>query len=110
MSRQSTLVRKDLATVALGSIVSVWTPASGKTVRILGGSISVSAAVSILFEDNAAGAGNYVLRTPKLLADTPYELRLPVGGIALSATDHILKATSSGAANCTGVLWGVEEG
>jgi hypothetical protein len=99
---------KDQATAAIGTIATVWTPASGKKIRIMGGSISVSAAVSVLFEDNSAGAANFVWRTPKLLADTPYFFDLGNGKL-LSAVNNVLKATSSGAANLTGTLYGLEE-
>jgi hypothetical protein len=98
---------KGLNALAIGTIATVWTPASGKKFRITGGSISVSAAASVLFEDNAAGAGNFVFRTPKLLADTPYTFSLGDGYTSVAA-DQVLKATSSAAANVTGTLWGTE--
>ena len=99
---------KDVATVAIGSIATVWTPASGKKVRLVGGSISVSAAGNVLFEDNSAGASNFVFRTPKLLADTPYNFDLG-GGKVLSSADNVLKATLSTTGNLTGTLYGTEE-
>jgi hypothetical protein len=101
------LTFKGLSAVAIGSIATVWTPASGKRIRLVGGSISVSAAVNVLFEDNSGG--NFVFRTPKLLVDTPYNFTLEGRGVLLSAVDNVLKATSSSAANVTGTLWGVEE-
>jgi hypothetical protein len=97
---------KTLKTVAIGSIATVWTPASGNKVRLMGGSISVSAAVSVLFEDNAAGTD--VFQTPVLAADTPYNFDLG-NGVLLSAIDNVLKATSSAAANIIGTLYGIEE-
>lgn len=99
-------VFKPQKTVAIGSIATVWTPATGKKIRLMGGCISVSAAVSILFEDNAAGTD--VFQTPKLLADTPYNFDLGNGKV-LSAVNRVLKATSSGAANLIGTLYGKEE-
>lgn len=99
---------KDQATVAIGSIATVWTPATGKRIRFMGGSISVSAACSVLFEDNSAGAANFLWRTPKLAADTPYFFDLGNGKL-LSAVNNLLKATSSVAANLTGTLYGIEE-
>jgi hypothetical protein len=96
---------KALAAVAIGSIATVWTPASGKKFRLMGGSISVSAAVSILFEDNAAGAT--IIQLPKLAVDTPYNFDLG-NGILSAAANNVLKATSSGAANVTGYLYGCE--
>jgi len=100
-------VFKDVNAVAGGSITTVWTPTSGKRVVFMGLTISVSAACSLLFEDNSAGAGNFVFRTPKLLADTPYTFDLG-NGVALSAVDNVLKVTSSAAANITGTIYGVE--
>lgn len=99
-------IHKDLNAAAIGTIATVWTPAGGKKVRLMGGMISVSAAVSVLFEDN--GAGTTVCRTPKLLADTPYNFDLGQG-VLLAAANNVLKATSSAAANITGTLYGVEE-
>lgn len=100
--------RKDHSATAIGSIVTVWTPASGKKVRLMGGCISVSAAANVLFEDNSAGAGNFVFRTPKLAADTPFNFDLG-NGVLLAAANNVLKATSSAAANLTGTLYGTEE-
>lgn len=96
---------KTLKAVAIGSIATVWTPATGKSVRIMGGSISVSAGASVLFEDNAAGTD--VWQTPVLAADTTYNFDLG-NGVLLSAANNVLKATSSAAANITGTLYGIE--
>jgi len=101
-------VNKPLSAVSITTIATVWTPASGKKVNFLGGSISVSAAGSVLFEDNSAGAGNFVWRTPVLSADTPYYFVLPGTGFVLSAAGNVLRATLSGA-TITGTLFGTEE-
>jgi hypothetical protein len=98
--------RVDLATIAIGSIVTVWTPTSGKKFRLMGGSISVSAACSVLFEDNVAGTT--VFRTPKLAADTPYTFDLGNGKLS-AAANNLLKATASASANIIGTLYGTEE-
>lgn len=100
--------RVDMSAVTITAIATVWTPTAGKRFRLMGGSFSVSAAVSVLFEDNAAGAGNFVWRTPKLLADTPYSFDLGNGKLS-AVIDQVLKATSSAAATITGTLYGVEE-
>jgi len=99
--------RKDLNAVTITSITTVWTPASGKKFRLIGGSISVSAAMSVLFEDNSGG--NTVFRTPKLLADTPYPLEVKDEGFLSAAANNVLKATGSAAGTITGTLWGAEE-
>lgn len=106
--RRMVNVTKDFSAVAVGTIVTVWTPASGKKFRLMGMSISVSAACNVLFEDNAAGAGNFIYRTPKLLVDTPFFVDLRDGKLS-AAANNVLKATSSAAANMTGTIWGMEE-
>jgi hypothetical protein len=100
---------KDVGTVALGSIATVWTPATGKKIRLMGMSISSSAAVSILFEDNSAAAANFLFRTPFLVVGVPYTFDFGEKGILLSAANNVLKGTSSGAANVTGTVYGAEE-
>jgi hypothetical protein len=98
--------RVDMNAVTITTIQAVWTPTSGKKFRLMGGSFSVSAAVSVLFEDNIAGA--FVWRTPKLLADTPYNFDLGNGFLSAVAGNK-LRATSSAAAVITGTLYGTEE-
>jgi hypothetical protein len=100
-------VFQDVNAVSIGAIATVWTPAAGKRVRFQGGCISVSAAGSVLFEDNAGGA--FVFRTPKLLADTPYNFDLGARGRPLAAADNVLKATLSVAGTITGTLYGCQE-
>ena len=102
-------VYKDVNAVTITTIATVWTPAAGKRIRILGGSVSASAAMNVLFEDNAAGAGNFVWRTPALLAVTPHNFDLGPEGKLLAAKDNVLKATGSAAGTLTGTLYGVEE-
>jgi len=101
--------RVDLSSVSIASIATVWTPTTGKKFRLMGGSISVSVAGSVLFEDNSAGAGNFVWRTPKLSADTPYNFDLGNGKLS-ATTNNVLKATSSVASGTIiGTLYGTEE-
>lgn len=101
---------KDLSAVAIGTIATVWTPASGKKFRLMGGTISVSAGGNVLFEDNSAGAGNFVCRTPTLSADTPFTFVVLGGQGKLSAAaNNVLKATLSTTGTITGTIWGTEE-
>lgn len=97
----------DMNAVSISSIATLWTPAGGKKFRLLGGTFSVSAAASVLFEDN--GAGTTIFRTPKLAADAPYNFDLGPTGVLSGAADRILKGTSSAAATITGTLYGTEE-
>ena len=97
---------KTLKAVAVGSIATAWTPASGKKVRLMGGCISLSVAASVLFEDNSVGTDVY--QSPALLALTPYNFDLG-DGVLSAAANNVLKATSSAAATITGTLYGREE-
>ena len=92
----------DVSAVSINSIATVLTPATGKTLQLLGGSISVSADASVLFEDNSAASANFVYRTPLLLAKYPYDF---VCVKTLSGVDRVLKATGSASASITGILW-----
>jgi hypothetical protein len=100
---------KDLAAVTATTIATVWDPATGKRFCLMGGTISVSAAGSVLFEDGSAGAGNFVFRTPKLEADKPYTFSLGDLGRRSAQADNNLKATLSVAGTITGTLYGVEK-
>lgn len=100
--------RGDIATVAVGSIATILTPSTGKKYRLLGGYISVSAAASVLFEDNSAATANFIFRTPVLAINTPLYFDLGTGFLSAVA-NNVLKATSSGAANLTGTIFYSEE-
>lgn len=100
--------RVSLSAVSITSIATVWTPTTGKKFRLMGGSISLSAAASVLFEDNSAGAGNFIWRSPKLLTDTPYNFDMGNGFLS-AAANNVLKATASATATITGTLYGTEE-
>lgn len=98
----------DMNAVTINSIATVLTPTSGYKLRILGGSFSVSADASVLFEDNSNATANFVYRSPLLLAKIPYTFVIGNGRL-LSAANNVLKAT--GSANCaiTGVIYYSEE-
>ncbi len=98
----------DMSAVSINSIATVLSPSTGKKLRLLGGSFSVSADASVLFEDNSAATANYVFRSPLLLAKTPYDFVIGNGKL-LSAVDNVLKATASASAAITGVLYYSEE-
>jgi len=98
----------DMSAVTINSIATVLTPASGKKIRLLGGTFSVSADASVLFEDNSASTANYVARSPLLLAKYPYTFVIG-GGRLLSAADNVLKATGSASCTITGMLYYSEE-
>lgn len=98
--------RGDVSAVSINSIATVLTPTSGKKYRLLGGDISVSAAASVLFEDNVAGVTIY--RSPLMATATAFSFDLGPGYLALKA-DNVLKATGSSNAAITGTLFYSEE-
>jgi len=100
------VVRKDINVVAIVSASVLWTPASGKTIRLMGGIISVDQQVNVLFQD---GGGNYVARLPFLPANAPFGFDFGNGIVMPAGVNATLKVIGSGAANLTGTVWGCEE-
>ncbi len=100
-------IYKVLASTAIGSEVTVWTPTTGRKFRLMGMILSSSAAVSIIFKDNTSGTT--ILQIPKLLVDTPIVISLDGNGILSAAANNVLTATSSGAANLIATFYGTEE-
>jgi hypothetical protein len=98
----------NLNAVNIDHIAAVWTPTPNMKFRLLGGSISVSQAASVLFEDHVAGAT--VLRTPVISAGSSYSFQLGNTGIISFTTDNVLRATTN-VPGCllTGFLYGTEE-
>jgi hypothetical protein len=94
--------------ISISTIATVWDPGGSSRLRLLGGTISVSAAGQVLFEDNTAGAGNFVWETPKLAQDSPYNFDLG-NGKPLSNIANVLKATGSVAMTIYGTLYGCLE-
>ena len=97
----------DAVAVTAGTPATVWTPASGKKVRLLGWVLSSSAA-SLEFQDSGS-AGTVRLQTPLLAAagihDSP-----PLGeGYLLAAADNTLNLDVTANATVSGMVFGVEE-
>ena len=102
-------VFKTIAAVAItaGTPVAVWTPASGKKFRLMGGAVSLSVAGYILFEDNS---GTVVWQSPTLLAGTPYNLPDNFGnGILSAAANNPLYLDVSASGTVNGGVFGTEE-
>ena len=102
-------VFKSVAAVAItsGTPVAVWTPASGKKFRLMGGAVSLSVAGYILFEDNS---GTVVWQSPTLLAGTPYNLPDNFGnGILSAAANNPLYLDVSASGTVNGGVFGTEE-
>lgn len=103
-------VVKDIASTAVtaGTPVTVWTPTAGKKFRLLGWSLSLSVAGSIIFK---YGAGSVTLfRTPAVAAagitDNPPGFG---NGTMPNAANDVLKIDVTASGNVAGFVFGMEE-
>lgn len=94
---------KPVASTAIGSEVTLWTPESSTFLRLMGFTISVSAAVNFVLKDGSGGTT--IFQSPTLVLGTPFTVNLG-NGILLN---DILRCLGSGAANLIGTFWGIEE-
>lgn len=98
----------DAVAITAGTPATIWTPASGKTVRLLGWALSVSAGAALEFQDSAA-AGTVIAQSP-LLATAGIDKENDIGdGVALAAVDNTLELDVTATATVSGMVWGIEE-
>lgn len=103
---------KDPLAIVAGAGVAIWTPASGKKVRLMGWALSVTYDTELIFYDGAAGpSGTVLLPWPKLLAGEKSIVgRELIGNGVLSGTaDNALYLDVSANSSVYGVVWGIEE-
>lgn len=84
---------------------TIWTPATGKKFRLMGYTGGTSAAGTIALKDNTGGTSIFTSRTGTSI---PFSSDLKRGILSATA-NNVLTITSSGAASCTGTVWGIEE-
>jgi hypothetical protein len=104
------MVFKPVAAVAVtaGTGATIWTPASGKKFRLMGWSLSSSAAAALIFGDNAIGT--VILRTPLVAAGGLTEAPPQIGsGFLSAAADNVLKLDTTVTSTVSGFVFGVEE-
>lgn len=94
--------------IVAGTLATVWTPASGKKVRLLGWSLSSSAAARLQFEDSGT-AGTVIAQTPLLAAAGVHDAHHLGEGVALAAVNNTLKLDVTANATVSGMVFGVEE-
>ena len=94
--------------ITAGTPATVWTPTSGKKVRILGWVLSSSAAAALEFQDSAA-AGTVIAQTPLLAAAGTHNSPFLGEGILLGSGDNTLELDVTGNATVSGMVFGVEE-
>lgn len=98
----------DAVAVTAGAPATVWTPAGGKTVRLLGWVLSSTAGAALEFQDSGT-PGTVIAQTP-LLAATGVHNSPDIGdGVALAAADNTLKLDVTASSTVSGMVFGVEE-
>ncbi|NQW24112.1 MAG: hypothetical protein HQ475_11765 [SAR202 cluster bacterium] len=98
----------DAVAITAGTPVTVWTPASGKTVRLLGWAISTSAAAALEFQDSGT-PGTVIAQTPLLALAGVHDSPDIGDGLALAAVDNTLKLNVTASSTVSGMVFGVEE-
>ena len=94
--------------VTSGTPVGVWTPASGKSFRLLGFMLSLSVAGAILFEDTT-GSSNEFLRTGLLAAGVAVASPDLQNGYLSSAPNNELFIDVTANGTVSGFIFGDEE-
>ena len=98
----------DAVVVTAGTPVTVWTPASGKKVRLLGWFLSSSAAAALEIQDSGAG-GTVIAQTPLLAAAGAHDAPYLGEGLLLAAADNTLDLDVTANSTVSGMVFGVEE-
>ena len=98
----------DAVAITAGTPATVWTPASGKKVRLLGWFLSSSAAAALELQDSGA-AGTVIAQTPLLAAAGTHEAPHLGEGLVLAAADNTLDLDVTANSTVSGMVFGVEE-
>ena len=98
----------DAVAITAGTPATVWTPASGKKVRLLGWILSSSAAAALEFQDSGS-AGTVRLQSPLLAAAGVHNSAHLGEGYKLAAADNTLDLGVTANSTVSGMVFGVEE-
>ena len=98
----------DAVAITAGTPATIWTPASGKKVRLLGWKLSSSANAALEFQDSGS-AGTVRLQTPLLAAAGVDTVENLGEGYVLAAADNTLDLDVTATSTVSGMVWGVEE-
>ena len=98
----------DAVAITAGTPATVWTPASGKKVRLLGWFLSTSAVAALEFQDSGA-AGTVIVQTLLLAAAGTHDGPHLGEGVDLAAVDNTLNLDVTANATVSGMVFGVEE-
>jgi hypothetical protein len=94
--------------ITAGTEEVIWTATGDRRIRLLGWSLSVSAAAALEFQDGAT-SGTVIAQSP-LLAIAGIHDSPDLGDGVLLATGSDLKLDVTADATVSGTVWGVEEG
>lgn len=98
---------KVLEAVVISVEATLWTPASGKKFRLMGGVLTVTgAAANVAFKDGNSGSTIFTL--PNVLVATPIPFNLGKGILSAAANNN-LRALGAALMVLNGVVWGREE-
>ena len=97
----------DTVAITAGTPATVWTPASGKKVRLLGWFLSSSAAAALELQDSGA-AGTVIAQTPLLATAGIHDAPHLGEGVVLAAADNTLNLDVTANATVSGMVFGVE--
>ena len=98
----------DANAIVAGTEEVIWTPASGRTIRLLGWFLSSSAGAALEFQDSAA-SGTVIAQTPLLAAAGVHSAQNLGKGIVLAGADNTLKLDVTANSTISGMVFGVEE-
>lgn len=106
--RRAPVIFKPLSAVVITSETTIWTPASGKKFRLMGGCLTQGVATgAVTLKDNTAGSTILVL-PPHTIA-VAKDFNLGELGILSGAADRVLTATGASTETLTGFIFGTEE-
>ena len=97
----------DANAITAASTEVVWTPASGKTVILMGWCLSSSANAAIEFVDSSATT-TVIAQTPLLAAAGVHTIENLGDGLKLSAGDGTLNIDVTADSTVSGMVWGRE--
>lgn len=99
---------KNLSAIVITASAALWTPATGRRFRFMGGLVSVGvAAGNVSIQDGIGGATIFTL--PKAPLDTPFFIQFSGNGILSATAGNALAAIGASTATISGTLWGTEE-
>ncbi len=98
----------DAVAVTAGTPATVWTPASGKKVRLLGWFLSSSVAAALEFQDSGT-PGTVIAQTPLVAAAGVHDAPKLGEGLILAAADNTLDLDVTANSTVSGMVFGIEE-